>query len=246
MIESAMREVGAARSIVVDEDGVILAGNATVEAAAQVGMTRVITVDADGETLVAVRRSGLTPAQKTRLALFDNRTAELAEWDEDVLAELEGEGIDLSDLFRDGELDGILAGGFGEPDESAVLDKYATAVETPVYTPTGERPDLADLAKTVRRDQLMADIAAADIPDDVKAFLRLAAERHTVFNYRNVAEFYAHADVPVQRLMEDSALVIIDFRRAIELGYVRLAASMRGMIEEAREAGQDVEDVDDE
>jgi len=110
MIEAALRDVGAGRSIVLDEDNVILAGNATVEAAAQAGIVRVVTVDADGETFVAVRRSGLTPEQKTRLALFDNRAAELAEWDPDVLKGLQDE-LDLSGLWYDGELAGLLATG---------------------------------------------------------------------------------------------------------------------------------------
>src|SRR5918999_1485702 len=95
LIESALREVGAARSIVVDEDGVILAGNATVEAAAQAGIERVRVIDTDGSELVAVRRSGLTPEQKRRLALLDNRAAELASWDAEVLASL-ADDADLS------------------------------------------------------------------------------------------------------------------------------------------------------
>ncbi|MDP9359284.1 MAG: hypothetical protein M3R02_29165, partial [Chloroflexota bacterium] len=77
-IEAALREVGAARSVVVDEHGVILAGNATVQAAMQAGLTRVRVVEADGSELVAVRRTNLTPEQKRRLALHDNRAAELA------------------------------------------------------------------------------------------------------------------------------------------------------------------------
>jgi DNA modification methylase len=108
MIEAALREVGAARSIVVDENGVILAGNATIEAAAAAGIERVITVDADGETIIAVRRSNLTDEQKKKLALWDNRTAELAEWDPAVLDELSTE-LDLNGMFYDDELAGILA-----------------------------------------------------------------------------------------------------------------------------------------
>jgi len=88
MIERALGEVGAARSIVVDEDGVVLAGNATIEAAAQAGIERVQVVDADGETLIAVRRSGLTGEQKAMLALYDNRAAETAAWNTERLAEL--------------------------------------------------------------------------------------------------------------------------------------------------------------
>jgi len=107
MIVDALHEVGAARSIVIDEDGLILAGNATIEAAAVAGIERVQVVDADGETIVAVRRTGLTADAKKRLALFDNRSAELADWNPDqLLADLEG-GLDLSGLFTDIELEAL-------------------------------------------------------------------------------------------------------------------------------------------
>jgi DNA modification methylase len=109
MIESALNEVGAARSIVVDEDGVILAGNATVEAAAAAGIERVVFVDADGETIVAVRRRNLTPEQKRRLALYDNRTAELATWDLDAILGL-STGDALDGLFSSDEIDDLLSG----------------------------------------------------------------------------------------------------------------------------------------
>jgi ParB-like chromosome segregation protein Spo0J len=110
MIEDALNEVGAARSIVIDENNVVLAGNATIEAAASAGIERVQVVDADGETIIAVRRSGLTPEQKTRLALFDNRTSELSDFDPAVLAALQAENAALMEgLFRDDELKAILA-----------------------------------------------------------------------------------------------------------------------------------------
>lgn len=110
MIEKAMNEVGAARSIVVDENGVILAGNATVEAAAAAGIEKVQVIDADGETIIAVRRTGLTDEQKKRLALFDNRTAELAEWDiGQLLADYES-GLPIADLWNDAEFAALLEG----------------------------------------------------------------------------------------------------------------------------------------
>ena len=117
MIVNALHEVGAARSIVIDEDGNILAGNATIEAAAEAGIENLQIVEADGETIVAVRRTGLTDAQKTRLKYFDNRTAELADWNPDViLADLEA-GVDLDGLFTDIELED-----FGwEPDKAEDL-----------------------------------------------------------------------------------------------------------------------------
>jgi ParB-like chromosome segregation protein Spo0J len=134
-IETALREVGAARSIVVDETGTILAGNATVAAAKQAGIDRLRIIETDGTELVAVRRTGLTPAQKRHLALFDNRAAELAEWDAEVLAALADE-TDLSALWDDDELAAILAHAappevdFPEYDESAADDvKWLTCPE---------------------------------------------------------------------------------------------------------------------
>ena len=99
MIVNALQEVGAARSIVIDEDGNILAGNATIEAAMEAGIENLQIIEADGETIVAVRRTGLTPEQKKRLAYYDNRTSELATWDsEQVLADLDI-GLDLSGIL---------------------------------------------------------------------------------------------------------------------------------------------------
>jgi hypothetical protein len=107
LIALSLQEVGAARSIVVDEGGVVLAGNATVSAAQQAGIDRVRIVDADGTELVAVRRTNLTPEQKRRLALLDNRAAELATWDTEVLTSL-AEDTDLSGLWGPDELAGLL------------------------------------------------------------------------------------------------------------------------------------------
>lgn len=91
LIETALNEVGPARSIVVDEQGLVLAGNATVEAAARAGITKVIPVDAEGDALIAVRRRGLTPEQKARLAILDNAPqmpqANPNYWDDEAAAQ---------------------------------------------------------------------------------------------------------------------------------------------------------------
>jgi DNA modification methylase len=146
MIERALGEVGAARSIVIDEDGRILAGNGTVEAAAAAGITRVQVVEADGETIIAVRRRGLTEEQKRRLALYDNRAAELADgWDADVLLEMVNDGLDPSAFFYDRELGDILGAAMndilGELPAGEVPDEPATRVAVDL----GNIPDDANL-----------------------------------------------------------------------------------------------------
>lgn len=130
LLEAALREVGAGRSIVLDEEGVVLAGNATVEAAGRAGITSVRVVDADGSELVAVRRSGLTAEQKTRLALLDNRAAELAGWDAGVLAALAAD-TDLSGLWDDDELADVLA--HADPPDVDFPEYDATAADGVAY-----------------------------------------------------------------------------------------------------------------
>jgi hypothetical protein len=104
MVVDALQSVGAARSVVIDEDNVILAGNGVTEAAAEAGITKVQVVEADGDTLIAVRRRGLTVDQKRDLAMYDNRSGELAEWNAEQLRADAADGLDLRPYFSESEL----------------------------------------------------------------------------------------------------------------------------------------------
>jgi ParB-like chromosome segregation protein Spo0J len=108
MIADSLQAVGAARSIVIDEDGVVLAGNATIAAAAEAGIEQVRIVETSGRELVAVRRCGLTADQKRALSLADNRSAELATWNLDQLRADGEAGLDLASFFAPVELADLL------------------------------------------------------------------------------------------------------------------------------------------
>ena len=124
MIVDALHKVGAGRSIVIDENNEVLAGNATIEAAGEAGITQLKVVDASGDEIVAVRRTGLTTDQKRDLAIFDNRTGELAEWDVDQLLQDVEAGVDLSALFSDDELEALMKDATrAAPDEFAEVDE---------------------------------------------------------------------------------------------------------------------------
>jgi hypothetical protein len=104
MLRASLQDVGASRSIVIDEEGTILAGNGVVDAAIAQGLDRVQIIDASGDTIIAVRRSGLSAEQKRALAIYDNRTAELAEWAPDQLRADELAGLTLAPWFSPEEL----------------------------------------------------------------------------------------------------------------------------------------------
>jgi DNA modification methylase len=109
LIRQSLEEVGGGRSILVDGDGVIRAGNGVYAEAADLGIP-VRVVDASPDELIAVRRKDLTGAAAERAALLDNRAAELATWDGAALAELRERAPALLDgLFESGELDALLA-----------------------------------------------------------------------------------------------------------------------------------------
>ena len=103
LIAESLKRYGAARSIVIDEDGRILAGNGTVEGAKKAGIDKLRIIEAEGDELIAVRRAGLSEDEKVGLALADNRSSDLSEWDHDMLRQL-SEEHDLTPWFEDDEL----------------------------------------------------------------------------------------------------------------------------------------------
>lgn len=103
---------------------------------------------------------------------------------------------------------------------------YTNKVKIPIYEITGNKPKLNELIDLTKTKELINEIKKSNISSDEKKILLHAAERHTVFNYSKIAEYYAHSDKEMQNLMENSALVIIDFNKAIEKGFVKLTKDL--------------------
>lgn len=110
----------------------------------------------------------------------------------------------------------------GEKDQ-----KYTKKIEAPIYEPKNIKPHLLTLCDDRKTKSLMREIDESDLCDSEKAFLRIAAHRHTVFHYERIADYYAHSSEEMQRLMEKSALVIIDFDAAIVNGFVKLCDDIK-------------------
>jgi DNA modification methylase len=107
LIKESLQRYGAARSIVIDEENRILAGNGTIDGAKAAGIRRVRIIESEGDEVIAVRRTGLTEEQKVGLALADNRTSDLSEWDQEMLHRL-SEEHDLEPWFNQDDLDELL------------------------------------------------------------------------------------------------------------------------------------------
>ena len=217
-IQASIKDHGQVEPVVVQKgSNKVIHGNGRLQVMADMGYTEVACalVDVDDQ-------------QARKLSIVLNRSGELADWDDAVLS------AHITDLlaydpefapdalgFSDAEIDALL--GTGETDDENI---YTAKVESPVYEPTGDRPDLSDLYHTDKYERLRQAILDAKLDPEVEAFLTAAATRHIGFRYDRIAEYYAHAPEQVQQLFEDSALVIIDFDKAVENGFVKLTADL--------------------
>lgn len=105
--------------------------------------------------------------------------------------------------------------------------KYSSKIDTPIYEIKNAKPHILELVNKEKTNRLIREINNSNVSSEEKNFLIDAAKRHNVFNYEKIAEYYANSSKEMQNLMEHSALVIIDFERAIQLGYVRLCEEIK-------------------
>jgi hypothetical protein len=213
-LAASIKEWGWTTPVLVDEDGSIIAGHGRTLAAQRLKMTEV-------PVMVA---KGWSDAKKRAYVIADNKLAMNAGWDEQMLAIELGE---LSDLNFDLELTG-----FNKKELQSLLDIaeaeriYSDKITVPTYEPKNKKPPIEDLYDDTKAVDLIADIKESKLPQAEKDFLMAAASRHIVFNYSKVADFYSHSSKECQELMEKSALVIVDYKQAIENGFVYLTAQI--------------------
>lgn len=170
-VAESIREFGFKVPIVADKDGTIIAGHTRFKAAKKLGL----------ETVPVIIADDLTPEQVKAFRLADNRVAELAEWDFELLAEELGDlgewgmdrfGFDGADFdLQENELDRV------EEDEGFDIDEALEDAKEPVSRPgdvwklgehrlmCGDSTDAEDVAKLM--DGELADMAATDPPYNV-------------------------------------------------------------------------------
>jgi hypothetical protein len=111
-LKNSLNQYGAGRSILVDKNGMVIAGNKTLEQARAMGL-EVETVRTDGNKLVVVQREDLdlqADPKARELAIADNRVAQIdLEWDVDELKRELDDGVDLAKFWRDDELAEMLS-----------------------------------------------------------------------------------------------------------------------------------------
>jgi len=104
-IKSSLKRFGQQKPIVVDPKGIVIAGNGTLTAARALGWDR-----------IRIVRTQLEGSEATAYAIADNRTAELATWDDDALMQ-QLSALDLEDSAL------VEAAGFSAAELEGMVDK---------------------------------------------------------------------------------------------------------------------------
>ena len=137
LLENSIQKYGTGRSILIDKNGKIIAGNKTAEKAGEIGLEDLLVVKTDGNKLVAVQRTDLdldNDLQARELAYADNRASELdLDWNIDQIRMDLEEGIDIGSFFNTGEIETFFKGIEKELDieEDETQETYSESTEAP-------------------------------------------------------------------------------------------------------------------
>ena len=208
-VASSIKNFGFKVPVIIDSQGEIIAGHTRLKAAKKLDIKEVPCLIADD----------LTPAQIKAFRIADNKVSEFAEWDMDLL-KIELDGLDEFTGFQIDEI-------FNNNNENP----YSKKVTTPIYEVTQNKPSIDELTDLNKTNYLKKIIENSNIEQEIKNFLVLSSYRHLKFNYSKIAEYYAHSNEEVQEIMEELALVIIDYDKAIEFGFVRITETIEEMLE---------------
>lgn len=128
-ITKSIERFGAGRSLVVDGQNIVRAGNGTLEAAMEAGVSDAIVVDATGNQLVVVRRKDWTEQDGIAYGLADNKTTDMSTFDDAVVSELlKDMDVELREFtsFDDEEIKDYLEGDFVTPEDELSFEQPST------------------------------------------------------------------------------------------------------------------------
>lgn len=205
--------------IVINEKDQVISGNQRIQAMRELKWDKPI---------LCKQLRGYTREELMAINIRANQSA--GKFDEAILVEWLNE-IQISEINI--ELTGFTEVGLNELQGSIEEESpYTRKILSPHYEPSGEKPDISDLVNNEKVEILIGKIKASKISGEEKDFLIKAAQRHLLFDYQKIANYYAHSGKEVQELMERSALIIIDYEKAIEQGFVDAVDQINEMWDE--------------
>jgi hypothetical protein len=205
LIEKSIKELGNLEIITVDEDNTILSGHGRVKALKKLGV----------KELDVNKVYGLTEEEKEKYLLIANQSTIEGGFDDELLKAFGKDILDWSGIDVIGQ-----------------NDTYSKKIDSPIYETSNIKPQIKELFDDIKTKELIKKINLKIQDKETKDFLLNAAYRFTVFNFQKIADFYSNEkDREIKEIMEEMALIIIDFNKAIELGYINLEKNINKILE---------------
>jgi len=196
-------EMLSVRKLVCTPDMIVLGGNMRLKALQSAGIKEVDVEIVDWDE------------QKQKEFIIKDNVS-FGEWNHEQLAN-EWDAIELQEWGLE------LPVNVGPLEQESI---YTDIKISPIYEPKNEKPSISDLYDDSKYVELCRDIESSNLSSEEIYMLKIAATRHIVFNYAKIADYYSHERSDVQNFMEKSALVIIDWKKAIEKGFAKLSEEM--------------------
>lgn len=221
IIKKSLKELGAGRSILLDKENSLIAGNGVYEQAQALGIP-VRVIETDGSELIAVKRTDLATAddKRRKLALADNAASDLSEFDVPALqADWSKDALDDWGL----ELPPIE----DEIDKERLVNQASSPEATREYS-EDTNYNLANLY----RSKLNTDISSR-IEDAIKAgkvrpeiadVLRTRAQQCAIFNFDEIIKYYRSKDATDEEreLLRRLYLVFVAPKELFEGGVLKI------------------------
>lgn len=196
-IKKSIDECGLGRSVVIDADGILVAGNGVSQCLPEDTPIRVI--ETDGSELVVVKRTDLhyDDERRKKLALADNATSDNVEWDFEAIEADEWSPEALADW-------GV---------QRTNTDRLSELNFESIYYEPQKRPHLRlqDCIDTSMYDKKIEAIEQANIPDEMKDVMRKFTQRFLRIDFQAVADYYYfNASDDEKQIIERLRLVLCD------------------------------------
>lgn len=212
LIRKSLEELGAGRSVVIDADDTLVAGNGVYEQAQALQMP-VRVIETDGRELVVVKRTDIhtKDEKRRRLALADNSASDTSDFDNVLLAEdwtveeLKEWGITLPETI-----------------DYAAITAH-DVLNAIVYRPSEVQAKVDEFLDDRLYEKVKAEVDKMQIPDELKEFVQIRLANFRRIRFDKVADYYARADEKTKKLFRQLALVFditgTTFEKEIEEAY---------------------------
>lgn len=196
LIKKSLAELGAGRSVLIDKENSLIAGNGVFEQAKALGLP-VRVIETDGKELIAVKRTDLATADEKRrkLALADNSASDSSQFDNVLLTEdwtveeLKNWGVTIPETID-----------YQHITEEDVLNCI-------MYKPSEKPASVSEFTNDELFEKVKAEIDKMQIPDELRAFVEFRLSNFRRIRFDKVADYYARADEKTKKLFRQLALV---------------------------------------